>query len=244
MGTVIQAGDQFQPRRRHPVDGAGQVVVDLESLILDASRGVQDSLAFTVRSLGLNVSAEEIARVAGWEPVSAVLFRWIGEPEATRAALLVYQDHYDSQGRFLSQLRPGATAVLDALVAVDWPVHYLTHIGKQAALRVLRQFAPLAGICSIISSSRAGSGLMRPHLLSGLLRNGHVGAQHTLLVTDHPLELSAAADLGVPAMALGYGRAPAAMLLQYRPTALARNCRDASSLLRLHCMDLARNAIN
>ncbi|RZO86311.1 MAG: hypothetical protein EVA65_05140 [Oceanococcus sp.] len=244
MSTVIQAREYFRPRRQVSPTGPGQIVIDLESLILDASAGVQDSLRFTVRTLGLNVSDEELIKVAGWEPVSALLFRWIGEPDATRQALQVYQDHFDSQGRYLSQLRPGAAAVLAAVRAVDWQVHYLTHIGKDAAFKLMNQFAPDAGIHSIISSVRPGSGLMRPHLLSGLLHNGKIAAEQTLLVTDHPLEMSAAADLGVPAMALGYGRAPAVMLMQYRPAAMARNCRDAASLLRLHCMALARNAIN
>ncbi len=244
MSTVIQASESFQPRRKEPVCGGGQVVLDLESLILDSTLGVQDSLRFTVRSLGLSVSDEELSRVAGWEPVSAVLFRWIGEPDATRQALQLYQDHFDSQGRFQAQLRPGAQAVLDAVRNVHWQVHYMTHIGRDPAFKLMKQFAPDSGIRSIISSARSGSGLMRPHLLSGLLRNGGISPARTLLVTDHPLELSAAADLGVPAMALGYGRAPAVMLLQYQPAAMARNCRDAAALLRLHCMDMVRNAIN
>ena len=244
MGTVIQASEHFEPRRKRVADGAGQLVIDLESLILDATDGVQDSLSFTVRSLGLNVCDQELAKVSGGEPISALLFRWIGEPQATRQALHIYQEHFDSQGRYASRLRPGADDVIDALSAIDWPLHYLTHIGRTAAYRLVRTFAPQAGINSILSTQGAGSGLMRPHLLSGLLRDHKFAAAETLLLTDHPLELSAAADLGVPAMALAYGRSPATMLLHYRPAALARTCREAASLLRLHAMPRVGTAIN
>lgn len=244
MGTIIQARDHYESHHKPATCGHGQVVVDLESLILDATPGIQDSLIFTARSLALNVSDEELSQVVGGEPISALLFRWIGEPQATRQALQVYQEHFDAHGRFLSCLRPGADAVLDAIASVDWPVHYLTHIGKDAAFRLLKAYAAQSGIHSIISTQGSGSGLMRPHLLSGLLRDRAVGASETLLVTDHPLELSAAADLGVPAMALAYGRSPPAMLLHYRPAALARHCRDAASLLRLHCMQRVGSAIN
>ena len=134
--------------------------------------------------------------------------------------------------------------MIDALSAIDWPLHYLTHIGRTAAYRLVRTFAPQAGINSILSTQGAGSGLMRPHLLSGLLRDHKFAAAETLLLTDHPLELSAAADLGVPAMALAYGRSPATMLLHYRPAALARTCREAASLLRLHAMPRVGTAIN
>ena len=88
MGTVIQASEHFEPRRKRAADGAGQLVFDLESLILDATDGVQDSLSFTVRSLGLNVCDQELAKVSGGEPISALLFRWIGAGHAPGSAHL------------------------------------------------------------------------------------------------------------------------------------------------------------
>ena len=243
MSTVIDAQQAFRPGRQCG-PGVGQIILDLESLVLDQRAAVRASLAFVAQSLGLTAPPRELAQQAGREPIPQLLYRWIGEVDATRQAVELYQEHFERQGRFQAQLRPGAGRLLRQLGALGWEAHYLTHIGRSAAFALLDQFATEANIRSVISSVNPGSGMMRPPFLSGLLKAGQLQPQRSLLVSDHPLELAAARDLQVPALGLAYGRAPAALLAQYQPIAMARDCATVAQILQLHCSDQARRCLH
>ena len=235
MSAVIPAqsrlGDQVKPA----ASSKGQIIFDLESLVLDTRAGISSSLQFTVQALGLSPPPGELEQCAGLQPIPTILHRWIKDADATRQALATYQDHFESEGRFQTSTLPQASVLLETLAGIGWELQYLTHIGQTAAQRMLDTFAPQLPVHSIISTRRPGSGMMRPHLLSALLNDTALPRRQSLLLSDHPLELAAARDLQLPVLALGYGRAPAPVLAAYQPVGLSLSCTHVAQTLRFYC---------
>lgn len=117
-----------------------QAIFDAESLLLDPTRGVQHSLRQALRDVGHTLEPDAFRHWSLRTPLRdafAILMQG-SDAQCITEACIRYFHHYDQTGRYLCTLRPGSLQLLFRLAA-EWRVelHYLTHIGADAASRLL-----------------------------------------------------------------------------------------------------------
>jgi phosphoglycolate phosphatase-like HAD superfamily hydrolase len=226
----------FDPEHR-PVCGWGrqrQAIFDAESLLLDPTRSVQHSLREALRDVGYTLPADAFRHWSLRTPLRdavSILLR-------SRDVMLVgeacarYFHHYDESGRYLCTLRPGSTQLLCRLAA-EWrlELHYLTHIGADAASRLLDTFGLQHFLRSIVTPEWQCAPGIRLPLMEHLIESCGQPPSSWLLLSDHPCELLAAQRLHLRSIGLAYGRALLPTLCELRPCAIAANVADVAVCL-------------
>jgi phosphoglycolate phosphatase-like HAD superfamily hydrolase len=139
MQQILDPDTRCQPERA----GWKHAIFDAESLLFDPSRGVQHSLRHALRDVGHTLPPDAFRHWSLRTPLRdafSILMR-SRDAEHIAAACARYFHHYDETGRFLCTLRPGSLQLLSSLAA-EWrlELHYLTHIGADAAAHLLDVF--------------------------------------------------------------------------------------------------------
>jgi phosphoglycolate phosphatase-like HAD superfamily hydrolase len=226
----------LDPGHRLEMGRAGQkhAIFDAESLLLDPTRGVKHSLRCALYDVGHKLPDDAFRHWSLRTPLRdafSILLR-SQDQLCIAEACARYFHHYDETGRYLCTLRPGSLQLLFKLAA-EWRVelHYLTHIGADAASRLLDVYGLQHFPRSIITPEQQCAPGIRLPLMEHVIENSGEPPSSWLLLSDHPCELLAARRLHLRAIALGYGRAPLPTLCELRPSAIAASVADVAVCL-------------
>lgn len=214
-------------RQRH-------AIFDAESLLLDPSRGVRHSLRCALFDVGCKLPADAFRHWSLRTPLREACAILLGghDPELLDQACERYFHHFDETGRYLCTLRPGSLRLLSSLaVERRMELHYLTHIGVEAAARVLDVYGLRHFPRSVVTPEAPLPPGVRLPLLQHLVENSEEPPSTWLLLSDHPCELLMAQRLHLRSIALGYGRAPLPTLCALRPGAIAASVGDVEDCL-------------
>ncbi len=210
------------------------LIFDVESLLLDPTQGICESLQCALRDLGGHLPDRAFRHWSLRTPLRealAILMHGSDSQQLDKATAAFFR-HYEQQGRFRSRLRPGALPLLKNLLRSGrFELHYLTHIGAQSAARLLDLHGLGEFVRSVFTAEAPGCPGMRPHLMRHLAACSGRPPSRWVLLSDHPYEIVAAQDLHIRSIALGYGRAPLPALLQLDPDAIAANLPDVAMQL-------------
>jgi phosphoglycolate phosphatase-like HAD superfamily hydrolase len=209
-------------------------VFDAESLLLDPSRGVRHSLRCALHDVGRKLPADAFRHWSLRTPLreACAILLECRDAELLTQACERYFHHYDETGRYLCTLRPGSLRLLAELaVQRRMELHYLTHIGIEAAARLLDVYGLRHFPRSVVTPEQPLLPGVRLPLLQHLVESSEEPPSSWLLLSDHPCELLAAQRLHLRSIALGYGRAPLPTLCALRPGAIAASVSDVGSCL-------------
>jgi phosphoglycolate phosphatase-like HAD superfamily hydrolase len=208
-------------------------VFDAESLLLDPSRGVRHSLRCALYDVGHKLPADAFRHWSLRTPLreACAILLDSRDPELLALACERYFHHFDETGRYLCLLRPGSLRLLGRLAQQRMELHYLTHIGAEAAARVLDVYGLRHFPRSVVTPEQPLLPGVRLPLLQHLVESSEEPPSSWLLLSDHPCELLAAQRLHLRSIALGYGRAPLPTLCALRPCAIAANVGDVETCL-------------
>jgi len=232
MSAVFQLGDHLPAAAAY--NGERLLIFDAESLLLDPTQGIQHSLLAALRQLGQRLTRHAFRHWSLRTPLRESLAILLNsrDPQQLDQACDLFFQHFEQDGRFRCSLRPGALALLEDLARDPrFELHYLTHIGAQAAARLLDVYGIGQLVRSIFSSEAATCPGVRPQLMQQLVLNSRQPPSRWVLLSDHPYELMAAQELHLRSIALGYGRAPLPTLLQLDPDAIAADLPDVGAQL-------------
>lgn len=201
------------------------VIFDPESLLLDPAPGIEYSMRWAMRDLGIEVPRHWFernwtAQTPFWETLTQLMDT--SDPELIELGRERYFAHFNECGRFRCGLRPGSMQLLAALASDPrLELHYLTHIGAERAVRLLDAYG-LSHIprCVIAPESPACPGLRLSLMKQHVEGSGRPRGAWALL-SDHPWELMAARRLGLRAVGIGYARLSLASLCALGPDAIA-----------------------
>jgi len=210
------------------------LIFDVESLLLDPTPGICESLQCALQDLGGHLPDHAFRHWSLRTPLRealAILMHGSDSQQLDKATA-AFSRHYEQHGRFRSRLRPGALPLLKNLALNGrFDLHYLTHIGAQAAARLLDLHGLGEFVRSVFTAEVPACPGMRPHLMQQLVACSGRPPSRWVLLSDHPYEILAAQDLHLRSIALGYGRAPLPALLQLDPNAIAANLPDVAAQL-------------
>ena len=218
---------------RSATAGYWPVVADLESLLLDPAPAIAASLRYTLQQLGRRRLPDWSDEALRRTPVAALLRQQLSADGSLAEAGRLYEAHYQRHGRYQARLWPGSLPLLVALACDPrFELHYLTHIGAAAAADLVDRYGLQHHVRSIVTPEAPHCGGVRPVLLRHLVGDDEPqSATSWTLLSDHPLELLAAAKLGVRRVGLAYGRGCAMTLSAVDPDAIAHCPTDAACRL-------------
>ncbi|MDB5988184.1 MAG: putative phosphatase [Nevskia sp.] len=232
MSAALSVRDQLLPASAY--GGERLLIFDAESLLLDPTQGIQHSLLGALQQLGRRLPDHAFRHWSLRTPLREALAILMDcrDPQQLDQACDCFFQHYEQSGRFCCSLRPGALALLNTLAGdARFELHYLTHIGAQAAARLLDVYGFGKFVRSIFTSEAPTCPGVRPHLMQQLVASSCQPPSRWVLLSDHPYELMTAQELHLRSIALGYGRAPLPTLLQLDPSAIAADLPDVSAQL-------------
>lgn len=219
-------------------DARVQLIIDVETLLLDPKFGIADSVGWAMIEQGLAPTLQEMEEAGiARRPISHVLSTLMGTEDSrvVADACARYHSHFNDSGRFRCRLREGSTQLMQALAKDSrFDLHYLTHIGARDTQKILHQYQLAQLSLSIVTLEHATCPGIRPPLMKFMVEQGDSAARNWVLLSDSPWELVAAHQIGIRSIGLAYGRCDVASLCALEPDAIATDPAEIPDLLR--CM--------
>lgn len=214
-----------------------QIVIDIDSLLVDTAAGVRHALHSVARLRNRRGTIRLTQEQLRSRSLADLIGEIAGCDDAGMIAELVehYWRVYEQESRFRAPLLPGAASLMRTLAAMNANLHYVSTYGPQAATALVHR----RGLAQLLTTVYTPPQSICPCARSPLFENficGRVAPAHRhLLLSDHLPELYTAQRIGVPALALGYGRT-AGPCLESVPGLLgvADSPQDVGRWLRAH----------
>lgn len=190
------------------------IVFDLESLLLDTAVGVRHALLSVAQ--GCRASPDRVPEGAALR--TSKLSELLAVIAGTRDLSLIsdlaehYWRVYEQDSRYRAPLLRDASALLATLGGLGAELHYVSTLGPQASVRLVHQHGLNKAISSIYTPPAAICPGARAKLLENFIQSSSRIPDQHLVLSDGAGELYAAQRLGIPALALGYGATPLAVL--------------------------------
>jgi phosphoglycolate phosphatase-like HAD superfamily hydrolase len=217
--------------------GSCAVIVDAETLLLDPVPAIADCLSRTLwefgRRQGVDVRWCEIQRCVGlsaFEMLAALLDD--ADTQGLAAAYSCYRHYYETEGRYRARLRPGCLQFL-ATLACDpcFELHYVTHIGVDAAAQVLDRYGFYHQVRSIMAPLEPAPPSIRTRLIRHLVGDMDSTTENWAMLSDQAWDLALARRLGMRSIALGFGHASPVLLGAVGVAPVAMNLVDVECQL-------------
>lgn len=190
------------------------VIFDLESLLLDPAAGVRHALTCLARACGADPARIPMAKALHGLKLDDVLAKLADTREERVIAQMAeqYWHFYEAESRYLAPLRAGASDLLTTLSDIGAELHYVSTLGPQASVRLVNAHGLNTALKSIYTPPIAICAGARAGLLERFVQNLQCPLADCLVLGDGGTELYAAQRLGIPALAIGYGRTSLALL--------------------------------
>ncbi|MGQ0620496.1 MAG: hypothetical protein ACT4QA_11350 [Panacagrimonas sp.] len=114
----------------------------------------------------------------------------------------------EPETRLRLPMRAGAESLLPTLAGQGMDLHYVSTLGPQASVMLVRRHRLIGALTTIYTPPQAVRPCARPALVASFVQSTKRPPQAYLLLSDWPPELYAAQVLGMTALGLGYGRVP------------------------------------
>lgn len=212
-----------------------QVLFDVESLLLDPLDGMRESLRAALREWGLVELRAQAAEIRSLDALQTLVAGLLARRDSPRidGVLRAYARHFHEAGRYRCRFREGSLDLLALLCAHGrFDLHYVTHIGAAAARSVLGSYGLRHLPCTVrTDGEQLGCPRQRPTLIRNCIKEERPALGGRVLLSDNPLDLMAARQLGVPCIGLGYGRTLATILHRLPIECVARDLMEVAVLL-------------
>jgi phosphoglycolate phosphatase len=184
------------------------VFFDLDGTLTDSGVGIANSVLFALSALGAEpLGAAQLRAFVG--PPVHDSFEALGLGPATcERAVAEYRRYFAKKGIYENQVYPGIEMVLGALRDRGAKLAVATSKPTVFANQILDHFG-LSGYFSHVSGSElAGRARYKNEVISrALTALGLVDRSAVCMVGDRATDVTGAADVGLPAIAVGWGYA-------------------------------------
>jgi phosphoglycolate phosphatase len=209
------------------------VLLDLDGTLIDSVPGVQESVRYGLEGFGIDPTQDELAEFLG-PPLSDVLPRVFGitDPADIQSFLDRYCEAYFHGAEYDYAVYPGMPEIVVDLASAGTTLGLATAKPHESAARILahaglaQHFTVIAG--SETDGSRQDKAEVIEHALTALVASRH--SQRMVMVGDRAIDIRAAREHSIGAVAVAWGYASAGELEDCGATHLVV---DPASLRRI-----------
>lgn len=183
------------------------VFLDLDGTLIDSRPGIVASLAKAFHTIGRpDLGQGDLTWMIG--PPFVESFAKIGL-EDTQPAIDAYRAHYQADGMFDALVYGGVHETLDALRALDMRLYLATAKPHAYARKITAHFGIAPKLLAEFGPELDGTRNWKGDLLAHALRETGERADRAVMVGDRHHDMAAAAEVGMPSVAVrwGYGTA-------------------------------------
>lgn len=183
------------------------VFLDLDGTLIDSRPGILASLSRAFQAIGRpDLGQGDLTWMIG--PPFAESFARIGLAE-TQPAIDAYRSHYQAEGMYNAAVYTGVHGTLDALRARDMRLYLATAKPHAYARKITAYFGLAPKLLAEFGPELDGTRNWKGDLLAHALRETGEHAERAVMVGDRHHDMAAAAEVGMPSIAVrwGYGTA-------------------------------------
>ncbi|MGE5381161.1 MAG: HAD-IA family hydrolase [Methylocystaceae bacterium] len=206
------------------------VLFDLDGTLTDPGVGITNSVAYALSRYGITVAdRKELYPFIG-PPLMHSFRDFYGMDEAiARQAVGYYREYFQDQGIYENELYPGIDDLLNSLQRQGRRLALATSKPTVFAEKVLLHFDLLQYFPLVVGSNLDGTRVEKVEVIAHTL--SRLGKPTlTLMVGDRKYDIMAAHQLGIDALAAGYGYGSREELMEAKPDYIADTVADLQGM--------------
>ena len=181
------------------------VIFDLDGTLLDTSRGILESVRYTVNTLGLKPLSEEEATAFIGPPLRQSFVRICGcTDEEAQKATRIFRSYYQNGAVFHAEEYDGITELCKMLSESGYRLGVATNKPQGFAEALLKEFKLFQYFDSVCGADENGR-LSKSDLICLCMAGMKANAEETVLVGDTDNDAAGAESAGVDFIAVTYG---------------------------------------
>lgn len=179
------------------------VFLDLDGTLMHSQRGIVSSLTHAFQATGLAHHAEnDLTWMIGPPFVDSFAKLGISDPEPILAA---YRTHYQAAGMFDAEVYDGVFDALEAMRALGHRLYLMTAKPHAYATKITAHFGLAPFMVREFGPELDGTRNWKGDLLAYALEQTGEVAAASVMVGDRHHDMGAAAEVGMPAIAVRWG---------------------------------------
>ncbi len=192
------------------------VIFDLDGTILDAYKAIQESLNFTLRSLGHPpVGAAGVRRAVGYGDINFIQ-RFVKEEEAENA-LKIYREHHKTALLKYSRTKPQARKILGYLKKRGYKLAVASNRPRKFSNILLRHLGLKKYFKVVLCGKNKNDIKPKPALLNKIIRRLEIKKNEAVYVGDMVVDVRAGRNAGIKTVAITSGSSTRAELKRAGP---------------------------
>jgi phosphoglycolate phosphatase len=208
-------------------------IFDLDGTITHPQKGIIGGYHYAFRKLGFeDKTDEELVQLIG--PPLKYVFSHIFNlsPEQTEQAIGYYREYYYEQGGMYEAIMfEGIKEIFDCLASKNKKLHIATNKAMQVD-KILEHFGILDYFTSIEHYNEEHGVTTKEQMIENILEQHFVWDKNTaIMIGDREHDLSAAKNIGIPAIGVLYGFGRREELEKYHPLHIAGSVAELYDLL-------------
>jgi len=206
------------------------VLFDVDGTLVHSSPGILDTMAYTFRQMGKDVTGVDLTRYLG-PPLRRTFAEHFSDPAQVEQAVLIYRQRYATHGQFACTLYPGAEEMLRRLKEAGIGLYTATSKPREVALPILEHLGIASLFDEVGGASMDASLDTKTAVMQHVLSRPELAGRRVLMVGDRRDDMIGAADCGLDAAAVLYGYGSREELAVYRPCFWAESCSSLADWL-------------
>jgi len=198
------------------------VIFDLDGTLVDAYKAITDSVNFTLRKIGRKeASSAAIRKAVGWGDKN--LLRVFVDAGPAQEAVRIYRKHHKSSLRRRCRLLPFSLSLLRYLsdsgikiaIASNRPTLFTGIILKHLKIKKYFDY--------VLCADKLPQGKPHPEILLRIIKKLSISPGEVVYVGDMVVDIQAARNAGIKAVAVLGGSSSLAEIKKVRPFKIIRN---------------------
>ncbi len=182
------------------------IVFDLDGTLLDTTRGVLESVRYTIKEMGLPMLSEEtIGRFVG-PPMQDSFVREYGvSKEIAQQAANIFREYYKTKSLLQADLYDGIIELLGLLKKQNKKIAVATYKRHDYAMDILKHFG-IADYCDSMNGADNNNVLTKADILNKCLEEvGNPPRSEVVLIGDSEYDSIGAENAGIDFIGVTYG---------------------------------------
>ena len=206
---------------------------DLDGTLTDPKEGITKSVQHALRRLGLPAPDQEALTPFIGPPLLASFQELCHlDPATARQAIGYYRERFEVQGLFENKVYPEIPPLLDELGRTGVRMAVATSKPLPSALRILDHFDLRRHFYAVYAADQGGRVASKRDVLGEAVQPlGDAERATAAMIGDHPVDVQAARDLGLDAIAVLYGYGDPGLLHAAGPRHAAASVAELRGLL-------------
>lgn len=183
------------------------VLFDLDGTLIDTSKGILESVDYTIRHLGLPPLSERTMLHFVGPPIQNSLMRFAGlTTERAQHGANVFRDYYKSTALLQAKVYDGIICLLDYLRQRHIKIGVATYKREDYALTLLQYFG-ITSYCDVIHGADNENKQTKADIVNLCCEELHCDRSDIVLIgdTNHDAEGAQKAGIGFIAVTWGFG---------------------------------------